>query len=522
MMVKENEFFRQATMQICSSLDMEAALLRSMQYIRHVIPTDEMNLHLYEKEFSGIRTVLSVTEDGIKKLDLLSPLSMEAKLCLERTIRQEVRVRVVHRAEADPVSGEMLEFIGKPDSSILVMRLEIEGEMLGAITLRAEGEGRYTKEHARLLSLLSNPFTMALANSLRYREMLGLKNMLAEDDTFLHQKLLGISDDEIIGKDSGLKGVMDLARQVAPLNSPVLLLGETGVGKEVIANAIHYSSPRRNGPYIKVNCGGIPETLADSLLFGHEKGAFTGAVARKRGRFEQAHRGTIFLDEIGELPPHVQARMLRVIQYNEIERVGGAEPIQVEIRIIASTHREMEHLVKTGKFRDDLWFRLNVFPITIPPLRERKGDIPDLVFYFVRQRSREMKLGTLPELSPGSIQMLLDYDWPGNIRELENVIERALILNRNGPLRFDNLNLNPGRTTGSFRPSNDHETLNLDDVMCRHIEEVLNRTGGKINGPLGAAKILGIHPNTLRNRLIKLSIPYGRKRLISKSTPNKA
>ena len=214
--------------------------------------------------------------------------------------------------------------------------------------------------------------------------------MLADDNRYLYDELRSVSGDEIIGSDFGLKTVMEMVRQVAPLDSPVLLLGETGTGKEVIANAIHYSSPRKDGPFIKVNCGAIPETLLDSELFGHEKGAFTGAISQKRGRFERADKGTIFLDEIGELPLQAQVRLLSVLQTREIERVGGTSPIPVDIRIISATHRDLEEMIASRRFREDLWFRLNVFPITIPPLRQRREDIPALLHHLMERKSREL------------------------------------------------------------------------------------------------------------------------------------
>jgi len=305
---------------------------------------------------------------------------------------------------------------------------------------------------------------------------------------------------------------MEMVRQVAPLNSPVLLLGETGVGKDVIANAIHYSSPRKDSPFVKVNCGAIPETLLDSELFGHEKGAFTGALFLRRGRFERADRGTLFLDEIGELPAQAQVRMLRVLQYKEMERVGGTSPISLDIRLIAATNRNLEEMVKAKEFREDLWFRLNVFPIRIPPLRERKEDIPALVRYFLDRKSRELKLPASPLLGRGAIDHLMAYSWTGNVRELENLLERALILSRGEPLTFDDLG-GEKLKGGSFTavPSPD-ESLKLDEVMSRHIQRVLEMTKGKVHGKGGAAELLGINPSTLRNRMNQLRIPYGRRK----------
>ena len=224
-----------------------------------------------------------------------------------------------------------------------------------------------------------------------------------------------------------------------------MLLGETGVGKEVVANAIHYTSSRRGGPFIKVNCGAIPDNLLDSELFGHERGAFTGAIAQKRGRFERADKGSIFLDEIGELPLQAQVRLLRVLQHKEIERVGGTKTIPVDVRIIAATHRNMEEMVRSGAFREDLWFRLDVFPITIPPLRRRKEDIPALVHHFIERKSKDLKIYPAPSVSAEEVERLKAYHWPGNIRELENLIERELIHKRgkgkSGRLTFEHFEM---------------------------------------------------------------------------------
>ena len=229
-----------------------------------------------------------------------------------------------------------------------------------------------------------------MSNTLKHREVVQLTNLLADDNRYLYRELRHISGDDIVGANFGLKEVMEKVRHVAALDSPVLLLGETGVGKDVIANAIHYSSSRKEGPFVKVNCGAIPESLIDSELFGHEKGAFTGATSQKRGRFERADNGTIFLDEIGELPPQAQVRLLRVLQDKEIERLGGTKTIQLDIRIIAATNRNLEEMVKAGQFREDLWFRLNVFPVWIPPLLQRKADIPSLFNHFILQQSKEL------------------------------------------------------------------------------------------------------------------------------------
>jgi formate hydrogenlyase transcriptional activator len=506
--IDENDFFRRATKQICSSLEIETAMLRAIQFLKDFIPINMMFLHLYERNLGAMRTIAMATASQAKKLDHLTPLPTEVRTRVEE---KHPHVMLFNEPNLEPLGKTMFQQLGKPDSSGLVLHLDVEGERLGALSIVAEGKGRFSQEHARLMSLLNEPFVIAFSNALKHQEILRLKDLLADDNRYLHRELFRLSGDEIVGADFGLKEVMTLGRQVAFLNSPVLLLGETGVGKDVIANAIHYSSLRKDGPFVKVNCGAIPESLVDSELFGHEKGAFTGAISQKRGRFERADHGTIFLDEIGELPPQVQVRMLRVLQYKEFERVGGTNTISVDIRLIAATNRNLEEMVKEKKFREDLWFRLNVFPIRIPPLRERKEDIPALVQYFVERKSRELKLVNTPSMAPGVIDQLLAYLWPGNVRELENVVERALILNQGEPLTFEDLFGGKSEAPSCMPSGPQSQSLKLDDVMSGHIRRVLEMTNGKVHGKGGAAEVLGINPSTLRNRMSQLKIPYGRK-----------
>ncbi|MCP4400427.1 MAG: sigma-54-dependent Fis family transcriptional regulator, partial [bacterium] len=267
---------------------------------------------------------------------------------------------------------------------------------------------------------------------------------------------------------------------------------------------------RNNGPLITVNCGAIPESLIDSELFGHEKGAFTGALSQKRGRFERANTGTVFLDEIGELPLAAQVRLLRVLQEKEIERVGGTKAIGVDCRVIAATHRNLEEMVRDGQFREDLWFRISVFPLRIPPLRERRSDIPALLQYVIREKVKELKLPSVPDVAPGVIDRFLEYAWPGNVRELANVVEREIILNPHGPLTFEHVN--PAIQPKTHHVEAQHETTdNLDEAIRVHIQRVLQKTQGKVHGSGGAAELLGINANTLRNRMNKLGIAYGRK-----------
>ncbi len=379
----------------------------------------------------------------------------------------------------------------------------------------ANGKVKWLREKAKLTFDDDGKLIRAVGvtQDITYRKTAEMKlkeaKAKADDNRYLHRELHRLTGDKIIGSNFGLKGVMKKANMASSVDSPILLLGETGVGKDIIANAIHYSSSRKDGPFIKVNCGAIPDSLIDTELFGHEKGAFTGALSQKRGRFERADKGTIFLDEIGELPPQSQVRLLRVLQDKEIERVGGTKTIPLDIRIIAATNRNMEEMLKSKQFREDLWFRINVFPITIPPLRERKVDIPALLQHFISVKTKELKLPAVPTISPGAIDTLMDYDWPGNVRELENIVERALILERRGPLRFDHLKADPGEGYGhlSEEPA---DIVNLDNAVVQHIRKILDRTGGKIHGPGGAADLLGINASTLRNRMKKLGIVYKR------------
>ena len=540
MRVDENVFFREATLRLCSSLDIQTALIRFFDYIKSFIPVTGMSLLILNPDLNQLRImawagaglqgvseeVVSLPEEGRNERAALldkGGVIRILNLISQREVKHEVKdsllkngevIRILNRPDAELGFVQLLERLKlKPNVSAMIMVLSLEGNTIGEVALIADGLNRYTDEHARLLRLLHEPFSMAMSNALEHQEVGRLNEMLADDNRFLHGQLWELSGDEIIGSQFGLKGVMEKVHQVASLDSPVLLLGETGAGKEVIANAIHYSSHRKDGPFIKVNCGAIPETLLDSELFGHEKGAFTGAISQKRGRFERADKGTIFLDEIGELPLPAQVRLLHVLQNREIERVGGTSPIPVNVRVLSATHRNLEEMIASQRFREDLWFRLNVFPIKIPPLRERKEDIPELVHYFIKRKSTELKIRETPVIPAGVIDQLIAYDWPGNVRELGNMIERALIQRRGGVLSFETLSVPPIPRSREAAPDEgpNRPLLSLEETNVQHIRQALERAGGKINGPGGAAQILGIHPNTLRKRMIKLGIPYGKK-----------
>ena len=332
-----------------------------------------------------------------------------------------------------------------------------------------------------------------------HEELSQMQVQLEAENIYLQQELqLDRAFGEIVGQSDAIKYVLAKITQVAPTDSTVLITGETGTGKELVAHAIHDASLRKNRPLIRVNCGALSASLIESELFGHEKGAFTGATGRKLGRFELADGGTIFLDEIGELPLELQKKLLRVLQEGELERLGGAKTIQVDVRVISATNRNLKLLTEKGAFREDLWYRLNVFPITVPPLRQRKEDIPNLVEHFVRKSAR--KLGkTITSVSPRAMQSLQAHTWPGNVRELANVIERAVIQAQGSVLHLlENLQQPGDEPAAAVR--------SLEEIEREHVIRTLDSCGWRIEGPYGAAKILGLNPSTLRARLAKLGI----------------
>jgi PAS domain S-box-containing protein len=333
-----------------------------------------------------------------------------------------------------------------------------------------------------------------------FHEIEQLKNRLQEENIYLQQEIkLTHNFEEIIGKSKRIEEVLHAVERVAETDATVLILGESGTGKELIARAIHNISLRRGRPLVKVNCAALPAGLIESELFGHEKGAFTGALKSKAGRFELANGGTIFLDEIGELQLDMQVKLLRVIQTGEFDRVGGSRTLRTDVRIIAATNRDLERAVSERTFREDLFYRLNVFPIVVPALRERREDVPLLVDYFVRKYAK--KIGKEIKVIPrGVLSTLENYGWPGNIRELENIIERSVILSRGNQLEIGNWFNDEAKS----EEENQHRTL--AEVERNYILKVLDSTHWRVSGPNGAAQILGMNPQTLVSRMKKLGI----------------
>jgi len=410
----------------------------------------------------------------------------------------------------------------------MVLPSFLRGEVLGAplvgergtrgvLLLEAQSPHRFLVEHERMCRALIDPFAVALDNDHQLRELRALREA-AEADKYSLLTRLGREDlsAPIIGADRGLHVVMERVALVARSDLPVLIFGETGSGKEVIARAIHNRSLRTSGPFIRVNCGAIPPELIDSELFGHEKGSFTGATATRRGWFERANEGTLFLDEIGELPLAAQVRLLRVLQDGSFERVGGEHSIKVDVRIVAATHRDLAAMVQEGNFREDLWYRIAVFPIVLPPLRERREDIPLLAEHFAHRAA--LRFGLKPQLpSAENLSLLVAYQWPGNVRELGSVIDRAAILGDGKRLEVaralgvtTDLAATP-KTVNLPQPSEFTATptvLPLDVVTKQHIEIALATTKGRVEGPQGTAALLKINPHTLRARMRKLGINW--------------
>ena len=397
--------------------------------------------------------------------------------------------------------------------------LHAEGGPLGVVLLVARRSAFKPADRA-LLSQLRDPFEAALANTARVRDLKRLRESLEADKQTLLGKL-GRHDvaDAVVGAETGLRSVMDRVEYVAGSDVPVLIIGETGSGKEVLARALHERSRRARSPLVRVNCGAIPPGLVDSELFGHERGDSSASLAARQGWFERADSGTLFLDEIGELSLEAQGGLLRILQGGMFQRVGGQRPQSADVRIIAATHRDLGDMVARGTFREDLWHRLSVFPIHLPPLRERREDIPRLAAHFAaRAATRLVGVPLMPTLE--DLELLLAYDWPGNVRELAAVIERAVILGAGRTLRIaaalgpagPRVTVSALATDSPVLPARAAAGETIDAAMRRHIEGALLATGGRIEGPRGAARQLEINPHTLRARMKKLGIVRSRFR----------
>jgi len=384
-----------------------------------------------------------------------------------------------------------------PGRSAVLLPLTDRGSFAGGLLFARSTSHPFGPDEVRILQDVASPLGSAVANALAYGEIRRLRALLEEENLALQEEIAAAAaTGGIIGGSAALRGVLERVARVAATDTTVLVTGETGTGKELIARAIHAASPRAKRALIKVNCAALPEGLVASELFGHERGAFTGAVERRRGRFELAAGGTIFLDEVGELPAPLQVALLRVLQEGEFERVGGSETLRTDARVVAATNRSLEDAVCEGRFRSDLLFRLNVFPIAVPPLRERVEDIPVIAEYYAGHYARKVGKRILG-ISEGALSMLAAYPWPGNVRELQNLVERAVILARRERLEATDFEL-PSLKQASAPVSYAAER--------RQIEEALRVAFGRVSGVHGAAEALGVPPSTLESRIRRLGI----------------
>jgi len=523
------EIIAQVWREACRHIDIESSVAAIAALVGQTLParalvvlTVEPNLHSLETVATGTVRNTASMKSGQRQV----PAAAKAKLAewFQRRDVSDVRPGDEHdwlrACLPEPITG-----------SLIVGPLVSEGKPLGVVVVAAESGVTFTPSHGEIVRQLLEPLTAALENDNRLHELRSLREA-AEADRQSLLKRLGRQDvnEELVGAQTGLRHVMERVELVANSDVPVLILGETGTGKEVVSRAIHLRSRRHDGPFIRVNCGAIPPELVDSQLFGHEKGAFTGASEQHHGWFERADRGTLFLDEIGELPLPAQVRLLRVLQDHQIERVGGKSPVHVDVRIVAATHRDLAAMVAEKTFREDLWYRINIFPIDLPTLRERMDDIPALASHFARRAATRFGL---PPVQPtvADLDLLAGYHWPGNIRELGAVIDRAAIL---GGGRFLDIStaLGLGRRQQPPSPAPDvtlyevvPETIPLESTeptaadivplaaaMRKHIERALTATRGRIEGKGGTAELLEINPHTLRARMRKLGIDPARFR----------
>ncbi|MEN6405110.1 MAG: sigma 54-interacting transcriptional regulator [Thermoguttaceae bacterium] len=521
----------------CRHIDIQQSTAGITALLAPHVPVDQLFVRRLDPARSCLETVaVAATTDADRpNHETRQNIASDAMKSLLTWCRHQ---KILHRRQSTSPPAKLL--FSAIDGDAMAGPLGDPSNPSGVLILSASPDRPFDPSHVELVQQLLEPFSAALDNDLRVRRVTTLSEAAEADKQSLLNRLGRKSlGDTIVGVDSGLQAVMQRVELVAPSDAPVLIFGETGTGKELIARAIHHRSSRRDGPFDRVNCGAIPPELIDSQLFGHERGAFTGAVESRRGWFERAHGGTLFLDEIGELPLAAQVRMLRILQDGWMERVGGEKSIHVDVRIIAATHRDLASMVADGRFREDLWYRIAIFPIVLPPLRERREDIAHLATHFAQKAAT--RFGLAPASPTGDdLALLRQYDWPGNVRELGAVIDRAAILgdgkrldvatalgvdasSHAGPVKDDSSN---GSSPASpqdeplFLPTQEKPIESLDDAVRRHIESALRITLGRIEGRYGAAALLKINPHTLRAKMRKLGIDWARFRNDAKNPPH--
>jgi len=505
----------------CRHIEIEQSTAHIAQILTRRIPLDRVLIRRIDQARSCVETVATgIAGHGLARE---YPRTECAPGELDRLVAWCRRGRIIRRPAGDDIRADLALLVPPSvEGDLVAGPLANEGGVWGVLVLVARPPYRFTSDDEPMIKALLEPFGVALDNEQRLRELNSLREAAEADKRSLLTRLGRQSlADEIVGAESGLRHVMELVEMVSRSDVPVLILGDTGTGKELVARTIHSRSTRASGPFLRVNCGAIPPELIDSELFGHERGSFTGAVGTRKGWFERADGGTLFLDEIGELPLAAQVRLLGVVQDGWCERVGGQRQIKVDVRIVAATHRDLTAMVRTGRFREDLWYRIAVFAIPLPPLRERLEDIPALACHFAKRAAT--RFGLLARMpSVADFNLLMSYPWPGNVRELAAVIDRAAILGTGQRLEVVKaLGVSPGGLAALAEPapssSGDAEagraTPPLNVVMRQHIEATLATTRGRIEGPYGAAAQLRINPHTLRARMRKLGIDWTKFRV---------
>jgi formate hydrogenlyase transcriptional activator len=488
---------------VVTHLDLPDLLRAVSAFLRQLVPHDLSSIALYDPQVNGFRAAaLDFPErpDFVQEGELV-PIE-DNPVGLSFMTQQPVLHR---RIDLEKFPGEIMKrLVASGIKSGCSVPLISHEKVLGVLNLGSRRESTFDEADVELLGQIGKQVAIAVENALAYREISNLKAQLQEENVYLQEEIRQQHNfEEIIGNSAALKKVLSQVETVAPTDSTVLLLGETGTGKELIARAIHNHSQRKERPMVKVNCAAIPTGLLESELFGHEKGAFTGAINQRLGRFELAQKGTLFLDEVGDIPLELQPKLLRVLQEQEFERLGSPRTQKVDVRLIAATNANLEQLVADKQFRPDLYYRLNVFPITIPPLRERREDIPPLVRWFTQKYASRMRK-PIRSIPAKTLSALAEYPWPGNIRELENLIERAVILSPGPELWVSLPELRSPAVTVAKEA--DGQSQRLEEAERTHILRVLQDTNWLIDGPRGAASSLGLNSSTLRSKMRKLGI----------------
>jgi formate hydrogenlyase transcriptional activator len=514
------------TNRITSNLDLTELLRAVSGNVRQVMECDVVAISLLDSESGKSRLYALDFPNSKGFMHEEQLISIEGASARALETLKPVTVNQLDPAEFGPEIAEILT--GEGLKTLCIVPLVNRRRALGVLGLARKKENSFSEDDAEFLTKVAGQVAIAVENALAYREISELKDKLAQEKLYLEEEIRSeLNFDQIIGNSPALKHVLELVETVAASDSTVLLLGDTGTGKELIARAIHDHSRREDRTFVKLNCAAIPTGLLESELFGHEKGAFTGAISQKIGRLELAHQGTLFLDEVGDIPIEIQPKLLRALQEREFERLGSNHTRKVNVRLVAATNRDLEKMIAAREFRSDLYYRLNVFPIRIPPLRERKEDIPVLVRHFVHKFAREMQkhIETIPA---AAMKTLTNWEWPGNVRELENFVERAVILTRGKSLEVPITELRKSRVDSSTPNNNGsqdeisrivRETINEiskgttksaaiehDEKERQEIMRVLRETKGRVGGADGAAARMAINRTTLISRIKKFGI----------------